>query len=82
MWSVNDLRSSSLILCVELDPAVPLTAIRPLLVSNLDISTDVATGFMRASSKERQKQRRSESYMRRENGKVRAGRLGGGTYTG
>jgi hypothetical protein len=35
MWSVNDRRSSSLMLCVELDPAVPLTAIRPLFVSSL-----------------------------------------------
>lgn len=35
MWSVNERRSSSLIPCVELDPAVPLTAIRPLFVSSL-----------------------------------------------
>lgn len=35
MWSVNDVRSSSLMVCDEFVPAVPFTEILPLFVSSL-----------------------------------------------
>lgn len=38
MWSVNDLLSSSLMVCWALVPAVPLTEIFPLFVSSLRLA--------------------------------------------
>lgn len=41
MCSVNELRSSSLIVCCALVPAVPLTEIFPLWVSSLFHELDI-----------------------------------------
>jgi hypothetical protein len=69
---VNDRRSSSLILCVEFEPAVPFTAIRPLLVSNLiSVLRDGEVYDWEVVGEEK-----------RDIGEKREGEGLGGTYTG
>jgi hypothetical protein len=56
MWSVNELRSSSLMVCVALVPAVPLTVTLPLLVCRLYVRNPSPKPTYRGALAERRRE--------------------------